>query len=241
MSLVRWDGTGDNFSHTQLASNFTLIDQHDHTSGKGVQIPPGGLANLSVGTAQLADGSVTNSKISGSSPISDVNLASPNNSAYRALFSLGTKVTSSNPTGNYLFASGPTLLAPSTATSTIVPVYYLNVNDYAVANKSPVLQVLVTILTNSVAPGITYTVGLNATSVDAANATSGNLAYLLGSQIANSTSAIATPAQNSSSEQASVDFAFPTTGFYTLGINLSGTPGAGSVAAVHAQLRVRNT
>jgi hypothetical protein len=59
MGLVRWENVNDNFSHEQLASNFSLLDEHDHTPGKGKQIPFGGLAAQSVGISNLRSGLFT--------------------------------------------------------------------------------------------------------------------------------------------------------------------------------------
>lgn len=63
MALNVWDDLDDPYDHDQLAANWIAVDSHDHSSGKGVQIPTGGLANLSVTTAKLADVSVTTGKI----------------------------------------------------------------------------------------------------------------------------------------------------------------------------------
>lgn len=243
MSLVSWPAPGDNFNHTDLANNFSKIDSHDHTSGKGTQIPPGGIANLSINTPQIADLSVTDGKISATSPITDGKLASANNSTYKTIYILSSKASSAmSGTGSWFFGEGGNFVQPSVASSTtMVPVFYLNVSDVTVSNKSPFLQVITSMATNNVAPGVSFTVGLNLVSVDPANATSGNIAYIAGSQIASSTATIITPAQNTMSEQASIDFAFPATGFYTLAMNMSGTPGAGAVIAVSSRLRIRHT
>lgn len=83
MSLVTWQTGDDIYDWQQLLSNWLKVDAHDHTSGKGVQIPTGGIrdgavtaakldANAvppsappdgSVTTAKLADGAVTTPKI----------------------------------------------------------------------------------------------------------------------------------------------------------------------------------
>jgi microcystin-dependent protein len=73
MGLRAWDQPTDHFAYTELVTNWTKIDQHDHTTGKGVQIPSGGiadlavtlqkLADLSVGTAKVQDGAITLPKI----------------------------------------------------------------------------------------------------------------------------------------------------------------------------------
>jgi hypothetical protein len=76
MNLTAWTATTDPYSHVQLADNFRSIDAHDHSSGKGVQIPTGGLANQSVTEPKLAqpavntdnyyDGSITIEKLASS-------------------------------------------------------------------------------------------------------------------------------------------------------------------------------
>lgn len=73
MLLKVWNLVNDKFNHTELAANWDAIDAHNHTTGKGVQIPSGGiqdlnittakLADLAVSTAKLADGSVTAAKV----------------------------------------------------------------------------------------------------------------------------------------------------------------------------------
>lgn len=63
MSLTSWNLTSDYFNHTALASNWDKVDLHDHTTGKGAQIPVGGLANGAVNSAALASSAVTSAKI----------------------------------------------------------------------------------------------------------------------------------------------------------------------------------
>lgn len=63
MSLVGWNLGGDPYDHSQLYANFVALDAHDHTTGHGVQIPTGGIANLAITAAKLADGAVTSAKL----------------------------------------------------------------------------------------------------------------------------------------------------------------------------------
>jgi hypothetical protein len=83
MSLQVWNASSDPYDHEQLADNFLKLDQHDHSQGRGSQIPGAGiqsgaitsdhiypgsigedaLAANSVGTDQLRDESVTNEKL----------------------------------------------------------------------------------------------------------------------------------------------------------------------------------
>lgn len=54
MGLTAWNSVTDVWSHEQLANNFRMLDEHDHSNGKGRQIPTGG----------IEDGAVTLSKLS---------------------------------------------------------------------------------------------------------------------------------------------------------------------------------
>jgi hypothetical protein len=63
MGLTRWNDPNDLFSYTQLAENFRLLDEHDHSTGKGVQIGTTGLANLAVTNAKIATDAVDATKI----------------------------------------------------------------------------------------------------------------------------------------------------------------------------------
>jgi hypothetical protein len=48
---------------TSVSNSLTNIDNHDHTSGKGLQIPTGGIADSAVTAAKLASDAVTTAKI----------------------------------------------------------------------------------------------------------------------------------------------------------------------------------
>lgn len=71
MGLTAWDQATDPYDHTDLVNNWVAIDQHDHTSGKGTDLPREaipllGQENLepcSVSTVQLCDFSVTQQKL----------------------------------------------------------------------------------------------------------------------------------------------------------------------------------
>lgn len=64
MTLWIWLNGGDPYSHEQLADNFLKLDQHDHSPGKGIQIPTAGLRDESVTTEKIAKGAITNSQLS---------------------------------------------------------------------------------------------------------------------------------------------------------------------------------
>lgn len=63
MGIRVWDLPDDDFDSDELANNWMAIDAHDHTTGKGLQIPTGGIQNLAVTSAKLAEMAVTTGKI----------------------------------------------------------------------------------------------------------------------------------------------------------------------------------
>jgi hypothetical protein len=55
MGLTAWTESDDPYSHVQFATNWNLVDTHDHTSGKGRQIPTGGIVDHAVTRAKLGE------------------------------------------------------------------------------------------------------------------------------------------------------------------------------------------
>lgn len=62
MGLTTWE-PGDYFNSAQLKSNWELVDDHDHTDGKGKPILEDALGAGSVTNTKIADGAVTGPKI----------------------------------------------------------------------------------------------------------------------------------------------------------------------------------
>lgn len=58
MGLTSWDQPTDNYNYAQLAGNWQIVDFHDHSPGRGVQIPAGGLGAGSVVSSNIANGQV---------------------------------------------------------------------------------------------------------------------------------------------------------------------------------------
>jgi hypothetical protein len=54
---------GDTDYPTSASSTITSVDSHDHTSGKGVQIPTGGIADAAITTVKIGANAVTTAKI----------------------------------------------------------------------------------------------------------------------------------------------------------------------------------
>lgn len=133
MGLKRWDQPNDVFSYTELSDNFALIDSHDHTTGKGVQIPTAGIANLAVIDTKIANDAVTTSKIL-SANVTDAKLASPTTGMYKELKS-GAGTWSGSLTANQLVSlgNGPSL---SVSPYSYYYAFYFDPADYAVASKT---------------------------------------------------------------------------------------------------------
>src|SRR4051812_23976514 len=53
MGLYGWNQQTDLFDHTQLANNWAKVDYHDHTPGRGVQVPTDGIENRAITPAKL--------------------------------------------------------------------------------------------------------------------------------------------------------------------------------------------
>jgi hypothetical protein len=64
MGLTQWNVGTDLFNYSQLSENFRLIDEHDHSSTKGVQINGAtGIQTASISSNQLATDAVATSNI----------------------------------------------------------------------------------------------------------------------------------------------------------------------------------
>lgn len=63
MGLVDWDLPKDKFDHAALASNFRVLDKHDHTSGKGLAIGTAAIEPKAITHALLALNAVDSSNI----------------------------------------------------------------------------------------------------------------------------------------------------------------------------------
>jgi hypothetical protein len=54
MGLYTWNKPLDPYDYVQLTDNWNRVDYHDHTPGRGVQIPSAGIAPGAVGPLQLS-------------------------------------------------------------------------------------------------------------------------------------------------------------------------------------------
>lgn len=111
MSLIKWTEGSDPYDHTQLAGNFQRIDEHDHTSGKGVRLSGSSLVNESIGTAQLANGSVTDIKIASATITADKLASGVLNTLGQILWWWRPSSATAIPSGGWLLCAGQTIAA----------------------------------------------------------------------------------------------------------------------------------
>lgn len=57
IGIAVWNEQTDHYNHDQLADNFMKVEFHDHSPGRGMQIPTEGLQDGAVTAAKLAPGS----------------------------------------------------------------------------------------------------------------------------------------------------------------------------------------
>jgi hypothetical protein len=63
MGLKAWDLSKDYFTHSELAENFKVIDVHNHSKGRGVQLSGESLNDESIENKQIAKEAVSGEKV----------------------------------------------------------------------------------------------------------------------------------------------------------------------------------
>lgn len=108
MGLKIWNLLTDPYDHSQLASNWAKVDQHDHTTGKGVPIPTGGIAEGAISTEKLGDEQVSAAKLS--SPVTEQGAFNTATRTYRKVVT--SEEIYSNSTTSYTVVDQATLYVP---------------------------------------------------------------------------------------------------------------------------------
>lgn len=172
--------------------------------------------------------------------IADTTLQSPNNGVRRLLLQGSAVAPGGTGSADYIFLiSGalagsavnitPGVAAPMWAGDTGLSA---QPKDFQVANKSAFGRVRAVLNPNGTSAGITATVGLY--QVTGSGGPSGNIQYTFGSALAGSTVALSAGASFAAGE--SGQFALPSSNFYALGVNLSGTVPVAAIVNISAQL-----
>lgn len=194
-----------------------------------------------VDTNRIAPGAVT-----------DTELASPNNSAYRNLLHASTLLENSSggsiPAGTYFMeglgfrvASGNNTFIniPATPVSlpTSIPLIYLDDADYAVAGKTQKVRIRACVSTNATVPAVTITVGLYPVTFTGG---SNLLVATLGTVVTGSTASFTSPSASASTTAVSTDVTVPADGAYTIGFVTSTTLTTNAALQLTAMLQTRS-
>jgi hypothetical protein len=238
MGLIRWDSVSDYFSHQALAANFTAIDTHDHTTGKGVPIQSGGLANGAVTTNSIASLAVTNDKIAAST-IADAKLASPGNGVWRRVVSCAAQAfdnetaglsPNSVTAGSKIFSTDAYNETPPPNFNVPSGMFRYVATDYAVAGKTTQFRVGGSVGANATAAACSFTFNLHPLSTY--SGATDAITFTFGAATGSATIL-------ASSHTSSIAHATPSSAFtlvdgttYLLGVNISGSVFAAD-AAVH--------
>ncbi len=228
MSLSVWNQLTDPYDHAQLADNFSKIDFHDHTPGRGVLIP----------TEGIADGAVTVAKLA---TVLDPTLGY--NTYKNVVRARGWIGASAPAAATYILPVSSTAVAAAAGTSSLVKdtVFYINPTDYAVSGKNTVLRMRGSVANNATAPGTNFTFGLYPVSVVGGLTTVETSVTTLGSVISGSTVVFTAPSASVITAIAGTDFAAPAAGFYVIGVLNSGASDGGSRPSFSCELQVRQT
>lgn len=114
---------------------------------------------------------------------------------------------------------------------------WLDPADYAAGSRTVKYRLSVTLLTNNVAPAVTFTAGLYpVTAVAGANNV---ISATLGTVTSGSTVAFTSPAATSINHDVSTNFTAPAAGAYIIAVVTSGTTATNSTTGIRARLQMR--
>lgn len=222
MGLNIWNLLSDPYDHAQLADNFSKLDLHDHTPGRGIQIPTEGIAPGAITAAKLATGL-------------DPTLYW---STYKPVQSRVTPFGAGVGPADYLVPNASTINPSSAPANAQNVAFYLDPADYSVPGGTTKLRVRGGLVINAVAPAANFTYSLM--PVNTWGGTSGNVPTVatVGAAVAGSSVAINAPVATASAAVSS-DFSFPTAGWYVLNINISITVASNARSLGLIELHVR--
>lgn len=213
MGLRIWNLLTDLYDHSQLADNWAKVDYHDHSAGKGVQIP----------TEGLADGAVTGPKLATNIDPSGAY------TSYRWIKTQLAQITGSTAAGTY--GMNESIVSVTPLVSVPSAPFNFDPTDYSAVGRTLKLRSRCTLIsTSATAPGVSFTVSMYPVTAIAAGT------LTIGAAVTNSGVAFTTPALNSLNSAVSLDFDAPVAGYYAFGVVPSGTTIASSNVIVRATL-----
>ena len=222
MGLKQWNLGGDFFTYSELSDNFGKIDLHDHTSGKGLQIPTAGVAN---------------------SAITDAKLASPNSGVWRTVMQTDFRFFETLVAGTYFAGVGPTdgpAKSGAVSDRAIALFYQPATANYAIAGKTVNYRLNTIVATNGTAPTSTFTVGLYPVTISGSGE---YVIYTAGTVLTNSQTPAITAVTNNiaAAVNATTTLTPSATTPYAIGCITSATIATGSAVHITVKLEICHT
>lgn len=211
MGLKVWNLLTDLYDHVQFADNWAKVDYHDHSFGKGVQIPTDG----------IADGAVTGAKLSAATdPSGSYTSAKP-------IFRAGGQLSGGAAAATHVLrvSIGDTITAvPVTAGIAAV---YLDPAHWTASGRVVRYLLRGSITTNAVAPTSTYAYALFPVATwGGASGAAPTVATLSAAVTGSTTASIVAPAAAGPAAPVTIEFDAPAVGWYVLGVVQTGAAAA---------------
>lgn len=222
MGLKIWNLLTDLYDHAQLADNWAKVDYHDHSPGKGVQIPTEGLADNAVTAAKLGGNVDPSGAYTSLKPI--IHMAN----SFGGGAGAGTYPLHKN------FSA-----AATTPWGAIIAPLYLDPTDWTASGRTVNYVIRGNMITNAVAPGagVSYNFGLYPITAWGGASGAAPTVTALGSVVTDSTTpTISNPAAGGPTAQVIIEFAAPVAGWYALCVVQTGSAAANAHTVSHATL-----
>jgi hypothetical protein len=218
MGLRIWNLLTDLYDHAQLADNWAKVDYHDHSPGKGVQIP----------TEGLADGAVTGPKLATALDPSGAY------TTWTPVFEQATTLTSGSHGSGIWYLDAYNAVASSAYTGR--GLFYIDPADYVASGRTAKLRLQTMIAVNAVAPAQNITLAL--ASVNGVAGGAGLVTLTSTPAIAGATTVYTTPGASAQHHSESDEFDVPSAGYCVMRAELAGALAASSAVGVRMQLQV---
>jgi hypothetical protein len=223
MGLRIWNLLTDLYDHAQLADNWAKVDYHDHSPGKGVQVP----------TEGLADGAVTGAKLASSLDPSGA-YTSP-----KLIFRAGAQLSGAAAAGTYILKTTGQGVGPI-GTQASDTAFYLDPADWAASGRTVRYVLRASLLTNAVAPTSTYSFGLFPVATwGGASGTTPTVATINAVVAGSATANVVAPPVTSMNGPNLAEFDAPAAGWYVLGMVQTGASVANANIAAFATLSMK--
>jgi hypothetical protein len=164
-------------------------------------------------------------------------------STYKTVFGpvgdeLGAVVTATYLLANASAQIGSVQAGSGSAVAKFYP-FYFDPADWAASPRTTKLRVRAQVITNAVAPTVSYTTGLYPVATWGGASGASPTVATISAVVTGSTVAITTPSANTANQGNSGDFTAPASGWYVLAVVPSGTAAANSLQNIEAYLQMR--